>query len=86
MALLGTLIDVRTVAGLAAEATATFAHGLPAAPDFVIVVGAATRSSNVSAYMINALFNATNVTIQNAGEGVTPALRVIAIVAHSAVR
>lgn len=86
MALLGSFVDVRTVAGLAAEGTASFAHGLPAAPDFVLVIGAATRSSNVSAYMVNALFDATNVTIQNAGEGVSPALRVIAIAAHSVIR
>ncbi len=86
MALLDTLIDVRTIAALAAEGTTSFAHGLPAAPDFVIVQGAATQSSNVSASMYNVLFDATNVTIQNSGEGTGPVLRIISIVAHSLIR
>jgi len=86
MALLGSFIQVTTFAALAAEASTSFAHGLPAAPDFVIVVGASTRSSNVSANFFNALFDATNVTIQNSGEGTSPVLRVIAVVAHSVIR
>ena len=86
MALLGALIDVRTIASLAAEGTSSFAHGLPASPDFVIVQPSATRSSNVSAWNICNLFDATNVTIQNGGEGASPALRVTSIVAHSIIR
>lgn len=86
MALLGSFIDVRTIAGIAANGTATFAHGLPAAPDFVWAVGSVTTASSVSAYMINALFDATNVTLQQAGEGASPALRVISVVAHSIIR
>lgn len=86
MALLGSFIDVRTIAGVAANATTTFAHALPASPDFVFAVGAVTTASAVSAYMINALWDATNVTVQNSGEGPSPALRVMSIVAHSIVR
>lgn len=86
MALLGSFIDVRTIAGLAANATTTFAHGAPASPDFVFAVGSVTTASSVSAYMINALWDATNVTVQNAGEGASPALRVVSVVAHSVIR
>lgn len=88
MALLsnGSFIDVRTIAGLAAEGSASFSHGLPAAPDFVIAVGAATQSSNVSANNINVVHDATNVTVQNGGEGASPVLRIISIVAHSLIR
>ena len=86
MALLSTYIDVRTNAAMAAEGSTTFAHGLPASPDFVIVCGRSTRSSNVSAYMINALFDATNVTLQNSGEGASAILNIITVVAHSIIR
>lgn len=86
MTLLGSFIDVRTLATMTAEGTASFAHGLPASPDFIIVVGASTRSSNVSAYEVNALWDATNVTLQNMGEGNSPVLRVISVVAHSIIR
>lgn len=86
MALLGSFVDVRTIAGIAANGTSTFAHGLPASPDFVFAVGSVTTASSVSAYMLNALWDATNVTMQNAGEGASPALRVVSIVAHSIIR
>lgn len=86
MALLGAYIDQRTLAAIAAEGSFSYAHGLPAAPDFVIVHGSATTTSNVSAYFINALFDATNVTIQNSGEGGTPTLNATAVVAHSVIR
>ncbi len=86
MALLGSFIDVRTLAGLAAAGSIAFTHGLPAAPDFVLAIGAVTTASSVSAYMINALFDATTVTLQNSGEGPSPAFRVVSVVAHSVIR
>ena len=86
MALLGSFIDVRTIAAIAANGSASFAHGLPASPDFVWAVGSVTTASAVSAYMINALFDATHVTLQNSGEGPSAALRVISVVAHSIIR
>ena len=45
MALLGTYIDVRTLATIATQGSSTFAHGLGAAPDFVFAQfeAAATR-------------------------------------------
>ena len=45
MALLGSFIDVRTIASFASNASASFAHGLPAAPDFIIIAGAGAAST-----------------------------------------
>jgi len=86
MALLGTYIDVRTLASLAAEGTVSFAHGLPAIPDMVFATPAASRSSNVSAWNLCPSFDATNVTIQNGGEGASPSIKVMSLVAHSVIR
>jgi hypothetical protein len=86
MALLGSFIDVRTIDTLAANGTVSFAHGLPAAPDYAVVIGNATRSTNVSAFAWIPVFDGTNVTIQNSGEGASPAGRVISTVAHSVIR
>lgn len=86
MALLGSYIDVRTIAGIASGATVTYNHGLPASPDFVLVIGAATSATSVSAFMINEAHDATRVTLQNSGEGPSPDVRAIAIVVHSIIR
>lgn len=86
MALLGSFIDVRTIDTLAADGTVSFAHGLPASPDFVFVIGNATRSTNASAFAWIPTWDATNVTIQNCGEGASPTGRVVAVVAHSIIR
>lgn len=85
MALLGAFIDSRTIASFASNASASFAHGLPAAPDFVLplALGAATSSAGV-APMFTA--DATNVSLfASAGQAV-PLLRVISVVAHSIIR
>ena len=88
MSLLGSYIDVRTISGVTKGGTSTFAHGLPAAPDFVIAVPSVTAASSASHVgLIAALFDATNVTINNAhGQVDSPELRVISVVAHSVIR
>lgn len=86
MALLGSFIDVRTIAGIANNASASFAHGLPDTPDFIIPIGAATAASSNTVAYINVLFDATNVTLQNSGGVTSPVLRVTSIVAHSVIR
>ena len=45
MTRLGTFIDVTTLVSIVTNGTLTYAHGLPAAPDFVICVAAATTGS-----------------------------------------
>jgi len=86
MSLLGAYIDSRTIAAVAAEASVSFAHGLPSTPDFVIPINAATRSSNVSAAMLAVLHDTSNVTVQNYGEGASAVLRIVSVVAHSIIR
>lgn len=84
MALLGTLIDSRTIDTLTTGADTSFAHGLPSTPHAVIIncsTGAAT-----SAHALNAVFNATNVTIQNSGRGTSPTAKVTTVVFHSIVQ
>lgn len=88
MAVLGTFIDVRTLATIQTGASSSFAHGLPAAPDIVIfsLTNAATSSSaSVPQFAYNA--DATNVTVYNVGQvagGLN--VRVVSVVFHSVVR
>lgn len=84
MALLGSYIDSRTVASFASNASASFAHGLPAAPDFLIIAGiqAATTSLGI---VPNYTFDATNVSLFGSAQQ-TPNLRVVSVVAHSIIR
>jgi hypothetical protein len=81
MALLGSFIDVRTIAALASNGSVSFAHGLPAAPDFVFVQATETSASGNWA----AVADATNVTISARGVA-CPVGRVMSIVAHSVIR
>lgn len=86
MALLGTYIDSRTLSGLATAGTVTYAHGLSAAPDFVLIQFVATIATSTNHYTLNALSDATNVTIQNSGNRTSPDFRAIAVQAHSIIR
>lgn len=85
MALLGAFIDSRTIASFASNASASFAHGLPAAPDFVIPLGlgAATTASGVAPLFTA---DATNVSLFGTATNSSPALKVISVVAHSLIR
>jgi hypothetical protein len=88
MALLGSFIDSRTIASLSSGASASFAHGLPAAPDFIVVnaLGNATVASGAALAMPRVSTDATNVSLFQTGIDNSAVLRVIAIVAHSIVR
>lgn len=85
MALLGSYIDVRTIASFASNASASFAHGLPAAPDFVLISGlqAATTASGV---VPNYTADATNVSLFGTATNSAPDIRVVSVVAHSIIR
>ena len=86
MALLGSFIDVRTLASIVSNASTSFAHGLPAAPDFVIINGtntATTASGTGNMPMYNS--DATNVSIFASGVA-NPPLRVVSVVAQSIIR
>ena len=85
MALLGSYIDVRTLASIASNASASFAHGLPASPDFVLIelTGTATVAATITPYLHN--FDATNVSLFATGIAMQPC-RVVSAVAHSVIR
>lgn len=87
MALLGSFIDVRTLAPIASNGSASFAHGLPAAPDFVIIHGTsnATGASNAAMALPRYAADATNVSLFGTGLDGGP-LKVVSIVAHSVIR
>lgn len=86
MALLGSFIDVRTVAAIASNGSASFAHGLPAAPDFVIITAftSATVASGASA-LPSYSQDATNISLWGTGVGGN-IFRITSVVAHSIVR
>jgi hypothetical protein len=85
MALLGSFIDSRTIASFASNTSFTYAHGLPAAPDFVIPIqtGTATVAATVTPPLVNS--DATNVTLFATGIATQP-LKVVSVVAHSVIR
>lgn len=85
MALLGSFIDVRTIASFASNASASFAHGLPAAPDFVLVNGVGAATTNSGVIPLNTA-DATNVSLFGAGSQSSPLTRVVSVVAHSIIR
>jgi hypothetical protein len=87
MALLGSFIDKRTLASVAKNGgTGTFAHGLPATPDYMFLQENTTAASNVSAIKLVPKADATNVTIYNHGEGDSQALNILSVVFHAIVR
>ena len=83
MALLGTFIDQRTAAAITAAGSASFAHGLPAAPDMVFIEEVTSAASNVSAIKLLAVRDATNVSVYNHGEGASQAVKITSILFHS---
>lgn len=86
MTLLGTYIESRTIVGLTAGETTSYAHGLGADPDFCVVQLISTLATSNTVALISVQHNATNVTVRNNGNVTSPDLRVIAIRAHSIIR
>ena len=85
MALLGTYIDSRTFAALTTTQSTSFAHGLPASPDFIIIQQNATSATN-GAGGLAASSDATNVSITNNAGATSSTFRVVTVVAHSIIR
>ncbi len=86
MALMRRYIDKRTIASLAADGTATYAHGLPGTPDTVTFRFVAAVTATALHKHLVAVIDATNVTIDNAGGGVTGDFEVCAICFHSMIQ
>jgi hypothetical protein len=85
MALLSTYIDSRTNAAIAAAGSTSFAHGLPAAPDLVVVHENATTNTT-SGIKLAWASDGTNVSISNHGKNASATLKVVSIYFHSIVR
>ncbi len=85
MALLGAFVDSRTHAAVDAGSSASYAHGLPAAPDLVYIHENATTDSTNSVKLCWSA-DATNVSVSNHGEIITATLQAVAVVFHSLVR
>lgn len=85
MGLLGTYIDTRTLAGIAAAGSASFAHGLGSSPDAVFAFENTTTDSTGNV-KIAIKWDATNVSLYNHGAVATATLRVTSILAHSTIR
>lgn len=86
MALLSHYIDSRTNAGLTTDNSLTFAHGLPAEPDFCIIQYIENIVTTTNNHALACLTDATNVTVINNGNTTSPNFRVVSIVAHSLIR
>lgn len=85
MTLLGTNIDSRTLASIVGTSSASYAHGLPAAPHLVYVYENATTNSTTG-IKLAWVSDATNVSIYNHGQGTSATLTAVAMVAHSIIQ
>jgi hypothetical protein len=85
MALLGSYIDSRTLAAIASGGSSSYAHGLGAAPDIVIIHENTTTNSTTNIKLAWKA-DATNVSVYNHGAGTSATLNAIAIRAHSIIR
>lgn len=85
MALLGSYIDSRTLAALTTGQSRSYAHGLPAAPDLVVIHENTTTNSTTNIKLVP-VSDATNVTVWNHGQGTSATLNAVAIYFHSIVR
>lgn len=84
MALMRYYTDKRTIASLTNAVVATYAHGLPAAPDIVSIRPVATQASATGWVGLTAPIDATNITVQNCGGGpASGILEVTAVCFHS---
>jgi len=82
MSLVNPFVDVRTIVSIGIGATTVFAHGLPAAPDYVSIEAVDTTTAG----LWSVTFDATNVTVAQRGAAATPALRVTSVVSRNVPR
>lgn len=86
MALIGTYIDQRTLAAINTNASASFAHGLGAAPHMVDIREIVSTASATNWVGIQAIVDATNVSLYNAGAANSQNLMVTSIRFHSIIQ
>jgi hypothetical protein len=85
MALMRREIDKRTLAGLASQGTATFAHGLAGVPD-AVVIRKVDATATLNWNLIRAIIDGTNVTLQNCGSGAGADMEVCTMRFHSLIQ
>ena len=82
---MGTFSDKRTLAGIGPGLMATYAHGLPSAPDAIhIRIIQASATISTLPVLFTPIDN-SNVTISNIGTGSSPNIEVCAVKFHSIV-
>lgn len=86
MALMRVNIDKRTNAGLTTLDVLTYAHGLGGVPDAVYLRYINTINTAAGWSGLNAVFDATNVTIRNAGNATSPNFEACALRFHSLIQ
>lgn len=86
MALLSHYIDSRTNVGLTTDNSLTFAHGLPADPDWVHIQYISNIVTTTNNHELASYSDATNVTVINNGNTTSPDFKVVSVVAHSIIR
>lgn len=86
MVLMRVQIDKRTIAGIGSLGTATYAHGLGGVPDGVLIRYIASNGSSTSWYDINAVVDATNVSLRNPGNAGGPNFEVCTLRYHSLIQ
>jgi hypothetical protein len=78
-------IDVRTTTFAGGAESCSYAHGLPAMPDFVMPVLKSGITSTSRPVHVQVTYNATNVTASNSGLG-NAGVEFIAVVAYNPIR
>ncbi len=88
MASIGPMIDSRTLAGLASNASATFAHGLPGIPHSIAIryMVALASSTNFSVGAVDSPADATNVTLRNSGFTTVPDMEIVTMRIHTIIQ
>ena len=79
-------IDKRTNAGLTSLDILTFAHGLAGTPDSVFIRYVATIVTAANHFNIQAVYDATNVTLQNVGDAASPVFEACTLRFHSLIQ
>jgi hypothetical protein len=85
MALLGPMIDKRTLAGLISNTSATFTHGLGGVPNSVAIryIVALASSTNFSVGGVDSPVDVTGVTLRNSGFTTVPDMEIVTMRVHS---
>lgn len=83
MALVGTHIESRTIAGLTSGESTSYAHAMGVNPDYAIIQYIQTLATSNTIALISVQHDASNVTVRNNGNVTSPNIRVVAVRIHA---